>query len=72
MIRNYFFKAIRFLFRYNFFWKLSQPIIKFADNLKHQKFWTDRRAIDKHIKQQILKTPIVKMEFLKAWYIQIF
>ena len=66
MIRNYFFKAIRFLFRYNFFWKLSQPIIKFAENLKHQKYWTDRRSTDKYIKQHILKTPVVKNGFFKG------
>ena len=47
-------------------WKISQPIIAFADNLKHQKTWTDRRAIDKYIKESILQKPIVRNGMFKG------
>lgn len=66
MIAKYFNKGIRFLLRFNFFWKILQPLILFSENLKHQKFWTDRRALDIHIKRNILKSPIVSNGYFKS------
>ncbi|HUM50372.1 MAG TPA: class I SAM-dependent methyltransferase [Chitinophagales bacterium] len=63
---KYFYKAIRFLFRFPIFWNLIKPIINFFKNLEVQKMWTDRAPLDKMIKEQILVVPEVKNGFFKG------
>lgn len=59
-------KLIRLLFRYDFIFQIFQPLIYFSENLKHQKIWTDRRALDIYIKLNILKTPVVRNGIFKG------
>ena len=68
MISKYFYKGIRFLFRYTLFYTLAKPFITFAEKLKTQKEWADRRPFDLFIKNTILKEPIVRNGFFKGMH----
>lgn len=66
MIKKYFYKIIRFLFRYKIFWLIAKPAINFFKNLEIQKYWTDRRLSDKYIKEKVLIEPVVRNGYFKG------
>lgn len=65
-MKKYFFKVIRFFLRYKIFWKCIKPFVYFFKNIEAQKYWVDRAATDKYIKNTILIEPIVKHGFFKG------
>lgn len=66
MLNKYFYKLIRFLFRFKPFWLITKPFINFFNSLEVQKYWTDRRLLDNFIKEKILVEPVVRNGYFKG------
>jgi hypothetical protein len=66
MFKKYYYKIIRFLFRYKLFWSIAKQFVNFFNALEVQKYWTDRRQLDSYIKEKILVEPIVRNGYFKG------